>query len=77
MSAASRSPAPHSAFGDWPTSIDALYRALNNFHPTPQPMVTRNGERATCHLLGPEQGILMPALAAVLGAAFDLLASWS
>ena len=89
MSAASQSDGPAFSFGDWNTiCIAALYRALNNFRPTPQtiprrtpncrtPTATRNGERVTCHLLGPEQGILMPALAAVLGAVFDLLARWS
>jgi hypothetical protein len=40
----------------------------------------RSGDGASvrCHLLGLKQGIIpMPALAAVLGAAFDLIARWS
>jgi hypothetical protein len=37
---ASQSPGPASSFGDWNTMpIDALYRALNNFHATPQTIV--------------------------------------
>lgn len=40
MSAASQSAGPAFSFGDWNTiSIDALYRALNNFRPTPQTTV--------------------------------------
>ena len=37
---ASPSPAPAFSFGDWNTmSLDALYRALNNFRATPQTTV--------------------------------------
>ena len=37
---ASHSPGPAFRFGDWnPMSIDAVYRALNNFRATPQTTV--------------------------------------